>query len=230
MITDATAHSGMKYAWGIGVLLSLALAASAARAGPIDWLRSKLAPHPAAEDAPLQVTDTAGGPVPLKVGEAAHVHIDAHTPRAKLPGGMSHYRRFTLPKSLAHALVRVRVLTQHHDQHPRYTAFAPQIYVLDDNGEIRDGHEVQPLNLSIRPFRRTALQGCVRVNNLRSFLVAVDHEHLGKVYEFNARPKGATRGNDGFYRGTSTMNVYLPFTATGELVLSVQRGDDDSHC
>lgn len=230
MITDATRSNTVPRLLGICVLVSLACAATLAHAGPIDWLRSKLAPHPAATDAPLQVTDTQGGPVLLKVGEAAHIHIDADTPRAKLPGGMSHYRRLTLPKTLAHALVRVRVLTQHHDQHPRYTAFAPQIYVLDDNGEIRDAHEVQPLSLSIRPFRRTALQGCVRVDNLHSFLVAVDRGHLGKVYEFNARPKGASQGDDGFYRGTSTMNVYLPFTATGELVLSVQRGDGKSHC
>lgn len=230
MITDNSGSRTMKRALGIGMLASLALAATVARAGPIDWLRSKLASHPAATDAPLQVTDTDEGSIALKVGEAVHVHIDADTPRAKFPGGMSHYRRFTLPMPLAHALVRVRVLTQHHDQHPRYTAFAPQIYVLDDDGEIREGHKVQPLNLSIRPFRRAELQGCLRVDGLRSFLVAVDHEHLGKMYEFNARPQGASKGTDGFYRGTSTMNVYLPYTATGELVLTVQRGNSKTRC
>lgn len=229
MITDATRIRALQHAAALGVLATLVLTAAPARAGPIDWLRSKMASHPASA-APLQITDADAGPVPLKPGESAHVLIDADTPRAALPGGMSHYRRFTLPTLLPHALVRVRVLTQHHDRHPRYTAFAPQIYVLDDNGEIRDGHEVQPLDLSIRPFRRAALQGCVRITDLRSFLVAVDHDHLGKVYEFNARPTGASQGSDGFYRGTSTMNVYLPFTATGELLLTVQRDDGSGHC
>lgn len=229
MLTERALIRARKHALTSGVLTSLLLVATLASAGPVDWLRSKLAPHPA-KDAPLQVNDSDGGPIALAVDEAAHVHIDADTPRAKLPGGMSHYRRFTLPEPVEHALVRVRVLTQHHDQQPRYTAFAPRIHVLDDDGEIRDSYNVQPLELSIRPFRRAALQGCLRIDNLRSFLIAVDRDHLGKIYEFNARPQGASKGADGFYRGTSTMNVYLPFTATGELVLTVQRGDDKSHC
>ncbi|MDN5925089.1 MAG: hypothetical protein L0H70_08835 [Xanthomonadales bacterium] len=213
---------------GVVVLLCLVLA-TAAHAGPIDWLRSKLAPKTSTK-APLQISDKAEGPVQLKIGESALVRFDANTPSAKLPGGKSHYRRFTLSEPLAHALVRVRVLTQHHDQQPRYTVFAPEIYVLDGDGEIRDSRNLQPLSLSIRPFRRAELHGCLLVNDLHSFLIAADHDHLGKVYEFNARPQGASHANDGFYRGTSTMNVYLPFTGTGELVLRVQRGDGDSHC
>ncbi|HET6632729.1 MAG TPA: hypothetical protein VFG73_08485 [Rhodanobacteraceae bacterium] len=213
----------------IGILILALLFSAAASAGPIDWLRSKLAP-PAAKDAPVQVMDAYQGPVTMKTDEAVHVRIDASTPTAKLPGGTSHYRRFMLPREIPHAMVRVRVLTQRHDDKPRFTVFAPKLYVLDDAGDIRRGLPVAPLNLSIRPFRPAELQGCLRVDNLRSFLVGDNPGELGKIYEFNARPVGASVSSDGFYRGSPTMDVYLPYAKTGEMVLRVMSVDEDAQC
>jgi hypothetical protein len=202
------------------------LLAVSVHAGPLDWLHRKKAAKPP----PARVADNADTPIALAPGTEVRVPIDAASPVAKLGDDDIRYLRFTLTQPLPHARIEVRVTTQRHSSSPRFTVLAPQLVILDGDGGIRKAEPLQPLSLDIEPFRRTELHGCMRVDDLGSFLVATDPSHVGRRYEFNARAKTASHPDHGFYSVQAPMNVFLMYADSGEVLLRVVADADGEDC
>lgn len=216
MTTNNKRHKAA--AISLGVSLQLLGCMAGAHAGPLTWLRDLFVDE---KVAPERVHAEAEGPVPLTPGKSLRVQFGAAAPMAKLPDGNSHYRRFTLPKPIADAVVQVRVLVQHHDQSPRFTAMAPMLHLLDADGNIRKSAPVHPLRLAIDPFRPAELHGCLQVQNLYSFLLAADVAKVGENYSYDARTRSGSYPDRGFYRSGASIHVYLTYADVGELVLLV---------
>lgn len=211
-----TRHKLAAISLGVALLLSGCIAS--AHAGPWNWLRDLFVDD---KDVPERVHAEAEGPVPLTPGKSLRIQLGPAAPRAKLPNGNSRYRRFTLPSTLENAVVRVRVLVQHHDESPRFTAMAPMLHLLDADGNIRQSVAIKPLRLAIDPFRPAELSGCLQVQNLRSFLLAADVAKVGDNYSYDARTRGGSYPDRGFYRSGAAIQVYLTYAKVGELVLWV---------
>lgn len=192
---------------------------AAATAGPIGWLREKLGGKP---DAPEPGIVTARpGAVTLLLDQPTRLPVDVTAPEAELPRGRSYFRRIELGKPVDEALIHVRVIAQDTDAGRRRTVFKPLLYLLDDEGNVRETVAVDPLKIDIRPFQPTELVGCVKVKQLSRFLVATSDKAVGKTYESDARGSVKAASKGGFYYSTEAVNVKLPYAATGELVLTV---------
>ena len=213
----------------IGVSAALLLIGTASGGSQGWW--DRLLPHksvPAEQGAALAV---ASQPVTLEVGREKRVRYVAETPVALLPGGPAHYQRFELDESVPLARISLRVLADRNAEAPRFTVFSPQLVVLDKNGQIRRIVPLDQLRLDIRPFHATQLRECVIVSNLHSFLLATDPGRLGQQYEFNARANAGSHPDHGFYRGSSTMKVFLSYADTGIVMVSVTPAPgQDSTC
>lgn len=201
-------------------LLLLGLTGVAA-AGPLDWFGNLFRDREAAAH---KVDGAAGDrdtPILLGPGKSLRLQLDDLAPTYHFADGASRYRRITLRKPLDHAVIRFRVLTQHHEVSPRFTALAPQLHLLDQRGLIRESVPVRGLKLNIAPFRPTELRGCVRVDNLHSFLLAADGGQVDTHYRYNARPRSGSYPQRGFYRSSDPLNVSLTWSGVGELILKV---------
>lgn len=192
---------------------------AAAAAGPIGWMREKLGGKP---EAPKTGVVTAQpGAITLLLDQPTRLPVDATAPEAELPRGRSYFRRVELGKPVDEALIQVRVIAQNADTGRRRTVFKPLLYLLDDEGNVRETVAVDPLKIDIRPFQPTELVGCVKVKRLSRFLVATTDKDVGKAYESDARSSVKAASKGGFYYSTDAVNVKLPYAATGELVLTV---------
>ncbi len=203
------------------IVLSIAalLASAAVTAGPITWAREKLGLKPEAPKA--GVVTAQPGAITLLLDQPTRLPVDATAPEAELPRGRSYFRRVELSKPVDEALIRVRVIAQDSAASKGRTVFKPLLYLLDDEGNVRETVAVDPLSIDIRPFQTTELVGCVKVKQLSRFLVATDEKDVGKAYESGARSSVKASSKGGFYYSTDPVKVKLPYAATGEVVLTV---------
>lgn len=201
-------------------LLGLALLgfSGIAAAGPVDWFRD-LFREP--KSVPVKISSVNEAPIALRPGKALQLRLDSLAPEFEFADGASRYRRITLTRPLDKAVIRFRVLTQHHEASPRFTALAPELHILNDSGLIRESMPVRPLKLNIAPFRPAELRGCLQVDHLRSFLLAADTDQVDRRYRYNARTRSASYPQRGFYRSDAPINVSLTYAGVGELVLRV---------
>lgn len=182
-------------------------------------------PTPATVDAP------AAGTIALTTGQPLRLRIDDKAPQRDFPKGTSHYRLIELPDAVEHAAVRVQVLAIGNPDGRGKAVFKPLLYVFDDDGTVRKPVEAKPLNLDIRPFRRTRLLACVTLDRVRRFAVATAPEAAGKSYESELREAVKAPTPGGFYYTTEALKTKLPFALTGELILEVTaEGGDGQGC
>jgi hypothetical protein len=202
------------------VVFAAALLASAAvTAGPITWAREKLGLKP--EPPKAGVVTAQPGAITLLLDQPTRLPVDATAPEAELPRGRSYFRRVELSKPVDEALIRVRVIAQDSADTKSRTVFKPLLYLLDDEGNVRETVAIDPLSIDIRPFQTTELVGCVKVKQLSRFLVATTEKDVGKAYESGARSSVKASSKGGFYYSTDPVKVKLPYAATGEIVLTV---------
>lgn len=169
--------------------------------------------------APPAHSAPARGPVPLVLMQAERIRIDQEAPERDFPAGRSRYRLVELESELAHAAVRVQVVAQKNREARGNTVFKPLLYVLDEAGVAGAAVEVKPLHIDIRPFRRTRLLGCVTLENVRRFALATSPAALGKFYVSEARGKVQAPTQGGFHYAAEPLKVFLPWVATGELII-----------
>jgi hypothetical protein len=172
-------------------------------------------PVPRVVDAP------ANGPVELQPGHPQKLHIDAQAPERDFNKGRSRYRVVELPGELEHATVRLQVFTQRNEKGHGNTVFKPLLYVLGDDDSAHDPVEAKPLHLDIRPFRRSRLLGCVKLEKVRRFAIATAADVVGKSYESEVREAVNAATPGGFYYTTDAVKVRLPYAATGTLTIEV---------
>lgn len=171
-------------------------------------------PTPAVIDAPPT------GVVNLKPGHPQRISIGGNAPERTFAKGSSRYRLIELPKELEHASVRVQVLAQRNRHGRGHAVFKPVLYVFDGD-EPRAAVEIKPLHLDIRPFRRTRLLGCVKLDKVQKFAVATAADVVGKSYESEVREAVKAPTPGGFYYSTDAVKVRLPYAGTGVLILEV---------
>lgn len=199
------------------VCATLLLASCAVARSPLVEWKERLfgTPDPPPVDAP------ASGVILLSPGRPERLLIDGAAPKREFPQGTSRFRMIELPRTFAHATLQVRVLARARSRGRGNSVFRPVVYVLDDAEKVKDTVEVKPLHLDIRPFQRTRLLACVKLDDVRRFAIATTPKMVGKSYETEVRDslKAPTRG--GFYYRTDAVKVKLPYAATGELVLEI---------
>jgi hypothetical protein len=181
-----------------------------------EW-KERLFGHPA----PAVVQAPASGPIALLAGHPQKLHVDAKAPERDFGKGNTHYRVIELPGEIEHAAVRLQVLTERNENGHGNAVFQPWLYVLADDDSAGAAVEAKPLYLDIRPFRRTRLLACVKLDKVRRFAIATSPDAVGKSYESGVRDavKAPTQG--GFYYTTDAMKVKLPYLATGTVILEV---------
>jgi hypothetical protein len=175
--------------------------------------------HPVAEvvDAPAR------GPIAIEPAHPQRLRIGVDAPEREFSKGASRYRLIELPHELEHAAVRVQVIAGRNERGRGHAVFKPLFYVLGDDGTARDPVEAKPLHLDIRPFRRTRLLGCVKLDKVRRFAIATGRDALGKSYESEVRDAVKAPTPGGFYYTTDAVKVKLPYAPTGELIIDVTR-------
>ncbi len=161
------------------------------------------------------------GVVVLANGRPERIDVGDSSPERTFPKGKSRYRLIELPRELAHASVRVRVIAEPNRHGRGHTVFKPFLYVVNDDDSVRATREVKPLHLDIRPFRTTRLLACVTLDKLRRFAVATSPAAVGKSYEGEVRDRVNAPSKGGFYYTTDAVKVKLPYAATGKLVIEV---------
>lgn len=201
------------------VFAATLLVSISATAGPITWTREKLGLKPEAPEA--GVVTARPGAVTLLLDQPTRLAVDATAPEAELPRGRSYFRRVELSKPIDEALIQIRVIAQDSAATKSRTVFKPLFYLLDDEGNVRETVAIDPLSIDIRPFQTTELVGCVKVRQLRRFLVATTEKDVGKAYESGARSSVKAPSKGGFYYSTDPVRMKLPYAATGEIVLTV---------
>ena len=220
-----------RHAWQrllAGALLTGAF--GVASAGPIgfvgetfhDWKERLFGKgHPVSEvvDAP------ATGVVELVPGQPLRIRIGADTPQRDLAKGSSRYREIALPQMLAHASLRIQVVTQRQRKRGN-TVFKPVLYPLGKDGSPGAPITVKPLHLDIRPFRKSRLLGCVRLDAVQRFLIATDAGAVGTSYEAEVRDAVKAPTASGFYYTTDTIKARLPYAATGTVILDISAEPD----
>lgn len=212
----------------IAAFAAAVLASAAEAAGPLSWAREKLGGKPA--PAKPGLVSAQPGAITLLLDQPTRLPVDASAPEAELPRGRSFFRRVEMNNPVDEALIEVRVIAQDSAATRHRTVFKPLLYLLDDEGNVRETVSVDSLKIDIRPFQATALIGCVKVKQLNRFLVATNEKDVGKAYESGSRDSVKAPSKGGFYYSTDAVKVKLPYAATGELVLTVSSGKDGKLC
>jgi hypothetical protein len=181
-----------------------------------EW-KERLFGHPA----PAVVQAPASGPIVLLAGHPQKLHIDADAPERDFGKGKTHYRMIELPAELEHAAVRLQVLTERNTNGHGNAVFKPWLHVLADDDSAGSAIEAKPLYLDIRPFRRTRLLACVKLDKVRRFAIATSPDAVGKSYESEVRDAVKAPTPGGFYYTTDAMKVKLPYMATGTVIIEV---------
>ena len=187
-----------------------------------DWrnrLFGKGHPTPDIVDAP------ATGDIKLEPGHPVRLRVGEKAPQKDFAKGKSRYREIELPESLPYASVRVQVVAQRGKEHGN-TMFKPLFYVHGEGDALRDPVEVKPLHVDIRPFRKTRLLGCAKLENVQRFAVATDASAVGKSYVSEVREAVKAPTQNGFYYTTDSIKARLPYAATGTLILEVSAEKD----
>lgn len=165
------------------------------------------------------------GVVVLGFDRPERILIGANAQQGDFPKGRSRYREFELSRQFEHIAVRVQVLAQSNPQGRGNAVFKPILYVLDDNGNVRDSVMVEPLQIDIRAFKPTRLLACVNLEKARRFSLATPASAPGNFYESKSRDTLKAPSKGGFYYPTEPVKVQLPYVDTGELIIEVIRVD-----
>ncbi|HNR92048.1 MAG TPA: hypothetical protein PKO41_06450 [Dokdonella sp.] len=161
------------------------------------------------------------GVVMLGVDHPKRLRIDGGAPERDFPQGRSRYREIELPGEYAHVAMRVQVIARANGKGRGNTVYKPVLYLLNDDGSVRDSRPAEPLHLDIRPFKPTRLLSCVLLEDVRRIAVATTPAAVGKSYESKARDKLKAPSKANFHYSTDAVNVRLPFADTGELILEL---------
>ncbi|MEO7324812.1 MAG: hypothetical protein ABIW82_08285 [Dokdonella sp.] len=177
---------------------------------------------------PAVVDAAAHGPIALQVAHPLKLHIDSDAPQREFEKGNSRYRVIELPIELEHAAVRLQVLTERNKGGHGNAVFKPLLYVLGEGDSVGKAVEAKPLYLDIRPFRRTRLLGCVKLDKVHRFAIATAADAVGTFYESGVRDAVTAPTQRGFYYTTDAVKVKLPYVSTGTLIIDVIPESTDS--
>ncbi|MEO7014295.1 MAG: hypothetical protein ABI127_08265 [Dokdonella sp.] len=161
------------------------------------------------------------GVVVLGFDRPERIKVGPDSEQAEFPKGKSRYRELELAREFKHVAVRVQVIAESNPQGRGNAVFKPVLYVLGDDGKVRDTALVEPLQIDIRPFKSTRLLACVNLENVRRFAVATPASAPGKFYESKSRDKVKASSKGGFYYSTDPVQVQMPYVETGELIIEV---------
>jgi hypothetical protein len=161
--------------------------------------------------------------VVLDLDRPERIRVDAGADQRDFPQGRSRYRELELPREYAHVAVRLQVISRPNPEGRGNAAFKPVIYVLDDNGNVRETRDAEPLHIDIRPFRPTRLLACIPLENVRRLVLATPSSASGQYFQSKPRDKIRAPTTGGFYYETNSIKANLPYVDTGELVVEVAR-------
>lgn len=207
-------------------LLGLALVVSAApacAANPfVAWKERLFGARPA--ESPVR--EAAGdGVVVLGMDRPEHLTIERDADQRTFPEGKSRFREVELSREFEHVALRVQVIAESNPHGRGNAVFKPIIYLLGDDGSVRESKLVEPLYLDIRPFQPTRLLACVPLDKVRKFAIATPAKAVGQVFDSKVRDKVKAPSKGGFYYATDPIKVYLPFVDTGEMIVEVIRAE-----
>lgn len=213
-------------------LLGLVVAVSAGTAcaaNPfVAWKERLFGARPA--DPPVSEA-AADGVVVLGLDRPEHLAITRDADQRAFPEGKSRFREIELSREFEHVALRVQVIAESNPHGRGNAVFKPIIYLLGDDGSVRESKLVEPLYLDIRPFHPTRLLACIPLDKVRKFAIATPARAVGQVFESKVRDKVKAPSKGGFYYATDPINVYLPFVDTGEMIVEVTRaGRKDEGC
>ncbi len=166
------------------------------------------------------------GPVLLGLDRPQHFAITDAAEQRDFPKGKSRYREIELQREFQHVALRIQVTAERSSTRRGNTVFKPILYVLADDGTVRDSKPVEPLYLDIRPFKPSRLLACVPLENVRRLAVATTPDAVGKSYESKSRSKVSAPTKGGFYYATDPVSVKLPYAETGDLIIEVTQEVD----
>ncbi|MGB0135162.1 hypothetical protein [Dokdonella sp.] len=161
------------------------------------------------------------GVVVLDLERPERVRIDANADQREFPKGKSRYRELELPREYANVAVRLQVISRPNPEGRGNSAFKPILYVLDDDGNVRESREVDSLQIDIRPFRPTRLLACIPMEKVRRLALATPSAAVGQYFQSKPRDKIKAPSKNGFYYETNSIKSNLPYVSTGELIVEV---------
>lgn len=204
----------------LGLLLALS-AVSASAANPfVAWKERLFGARPA--NSPVREAPD-DGVVVLGFDRPEHIAIKRDSEQREFPEGKSRFREIELSREFEHVALRVQVIAESNPHGRGNAVFKPIIYLLGEDGSVRESKPVEPLYLDIRPFHPTRLLACVPLDKVRRFAIATPAKAVGQSFQSNARDKVKAPSKGGFYYTTDPVNVYLPFVDTGEMIVEVTR-------
>lgn len=206
-------------------LFLLLAAQTAFAANPfVEWKERLFGAGPSAPE----IKDSpADGVIVLAIDRPERLRIGSSTPMREFPQGKSRYREIELPRALENVAIRIQVIAERNDDRRGNTVFKPILYVLNDDGSVRDSRPADPLYLDIRPFKPTRLLSCISLENVRRFALATTPEAVGKSYESKARDKLSAPTSGGFFYSTDAVKVKLPYAETGEMIIELTPEKND---
>lgn len=167
----------------------------------------------------------AEGVVVLGLNRPERVRVGTEADKHDFPKGNSRYRELELPREYEHVAVRLQVIAKPNPAGRGNTAFKPIIYVLDDDGSVRESKDAEPLQIDIRPFRPTRLLACIPLEKARRLVLATPSSANGEYFQSKSREKIKAPSKGGFYYETNTIKANLPYVDTGELIVEVVRAE-----
>ncbi len=165
------------------------------------------------------------GVVVLGFDRPERILVGPDAEQREFPKGNSRFREIELSREFQHVAVRVQVIAENNPRGRGNSVFKPVLYVLDDDGKVRDTALVEPLQIDIRPFKPTRLLACVNLEKVRRFALATPASAPGKFYESKSRDKLKASSKGGFYYSTDAVQVQMPYVETGELIIEVAHVD-----
>ena len=192
---------------------------SASAANPLTIWKERLFGRDGAE--PLVHDAPDEGVVVLGLNRPERIHVDARNGSRKFPKGESHFREIELGREYEHVAVRVQVIATGNPKGRGNAVYKPILYVLDDDGKVREDKLIEPLHLDIRPFKPTRLLACVALDKVRRLVLATPNAALKKSFQSDSRSKLKASNKSAFYYSTDAVKVQMPFIDSGDIVLEV---------
>lgn len=213
--TDRPLSFKVSLGWLFCITLMLWTGLACAANPLVQWKERLFGSKPAVTEAPKV------GVIGLDAGRAVRVHIGTDADQADFPKGKSRFRKLELQREFEHVALRIQVIAQANPNGRGNAVFKPIVYVLKDDGSVRESKSVEPLHLDIRPFQPTRLLACIPLEKVRHIALATPADAPGKSYESNARDKVKAPTQGGFHYTTDPIKVNLPYIDTGELVVEL---------
>ncbi len=207
-----------------GVLAgAIALLPMQASANPfVEWKERLFGARPTMPEPAVAPAD---GVVAVGLDSPQRLRIGTDTPQRDFPQGPSRFRVIELPREFEHVAVRIQVVAERNRKGRGNSVFKPVLYLLNDDGSVRDSRPAEPLYLDIRPFKPTRLLSCVSLEDVRRFAIATTPDAVGKSYESKARDKLKAPTRADFYYSTDPVKVKLPYADTGQFIIELTEQD-----